>query len=208
MMVEAKRDPDFAAVLARADVVTPDGMPLVWLMRRRGVPTQQRVAGMDLLPALCRSAAGKGIAVFFLGSTTATLAAIRQRLTEELPELEIAGMESPPFRPLTAAEDEGVVRRIAQSGAGFLFVGLGCPKQERWMDSHRNRVPGVMVGLGGAFPVYAGLDRRAPRLLQGVGLEWAFRLAREPRRLWRRYLVTNTLFLWYQVADWFRKNVT
>jgi len=201
MLVEARRDADFAEVIARADVLTPDGMPLVWLMRRRGARGQERVAGMDLLPCLCRRAAQDNVSVFFLGSPPGTLAAIRGRLASELPKLVIAGMESPPFRRLTQAEDDAIVRRIAASGAGFVFVSLGCPKQERWMDAHRGSVRAVMVGLGAAFPVYAGLAQRAPRWMQRAGLEWLYRLGRGPRRLWKRYLVTNALFLWYLTAE-------
>lgn len=204
MMVEAARDSEFAGVVDRADVVSPDGMPLVWLMRQSGVPAQERVAGMDLLPALCARAAGDGTPVFFLGSTPGILEAIRRRLERELPAVKIAGMESPPFRPLTREEDAKLTQRIVASGAAFVFVSLGCPRQERWMDVHRHQIGAVMVGLGAAFAVYAGIEPRAPRWMQRAGLEWLYRLRREPHRLWRRYLFTNVSFAWYLIAQWLR----
>ena len=207
MLVEAQRHRRFRGLLHRADLVTPDGMPLVWVMRSSRAPRQHRVAGMDLLPALCSVAERRRIPVYFLGSTEAVLGHMRKRLRAEHPQLSIVGMESPPFRPLTDEEDNALVRRINASGARIVFVSLGCPKQERWMHSHRKRIGAVMVGVGGAFPVYAGLQRRAPRLLRFLGLEWFYRLAREPRRLWKRYLITNFLFCYYVVRDaWFIRN--
>jgi len=201
MLVEACRDEGFAKELLEADVVTPDGMPLVWLMRRRGALRQERVAGMDLFPALCTEAERQGLAVFFLGSTPDVLDGIRARAQREHPRLEIAGMEAPQVTSQSDAEDAALVARINASGAGFLFIAFGCPKQERWIYRHRGGVQAVMVGLGGAFSVYAKLRGRAPLAMQQSGLEWLYRLVGEPRRLWRRYLVTNTLFLWFLVQE-------
>lgn len=196
MLMEARWDEGFRALLDGADMVTPDGTPLVWMMRKLGAPEQDRVAGMDMLPALCRLAADQDLSVFFLGSTTETLARMRARLDAECPGLRIAGMESPPFRPLTPEEDQALVERIRASGAQVVLVSLGCPKQERWMKAHRDQLQAVLIGLGAAFPVYAGEHRMAPQWMRQAGLEWLYRLGQEPRRLFRRYMRTNLPFMW------------
>ena len=133
--------------------------------------------------------------IFFYGSTEETLAKLKVNLLAAFPALKIAGMISPPFRPLTPDEDAAIVEQINASGAGVVFVSLGCPKQEMWMAAHRGRIHAVMVGVGAAFDYHAGTIKRAPKWMQDCGLEWLYRLASEPRRLWRRYLVTNTLFV-------------
>lgn len=196
MLMEARWDEAFGKLLKEADMVTPDGTPLVWMMRRLGAPEQDRVAGMDMLPALCRLAAERGLGVFFLGSTSETLARMRERLEAECPGLRIAGMESPPFRPLTDEEDRALVERIKASGAQLVLVSLGCPKQERWMEAHRELLPAVLIGLGAAFPVYAGTQGMAPQWMRESGLEWLYRLGQEPRRLFKRYWCTNLPFMW------------
>ena len=196
MLVEANDHPDLAEELLQADMVLPDGMPLVWLMRRRGAPEQDRIAGMDFLPELCLAAERARVPVYFIGSTAPVLEAMERKLRREFPRLLIAGMESPPFRPLSEVEESGILHRIAASRAGIVLVALGCPKQERWMLARRERVRAVLVGLGAAFPTYAGFQARAPRRMQRMGLEWLHRLIHEPRRLWRRYFYTNTKFLW------------
>jgi len=196
MLVEAYRNSSFATVLQQADMVTPDGMPLVWMLRLLGVRKQDRVAGLDVLQALCKQATNAGVKVFFVGSQSVILDKMRQRLNQEFPDLQIAGMEPLPFRPMTQAEDEALVEMLNQSGAGIVFVCLGCPKQETWMANHKDRVNAVMIGLGGAFPVYAGLHKRAPGIVRSAGFEWLYRLLQEPRRLWGRYSSTIPLFLW------------
>jgi N-acetylglucosaminyldiphosphoundecaprenol N-acetyl-beta-D-mannosaminyltransferase len=195
MVMEAHRDPSFANVLQRADLVTPDGMPLVWMMRRLGKPEQDRMAGLDILMALCETAEADGTSIYLLGSTDEVLTEIISRMRQSYPRLHIAGFESPPFRPLSQEEDDAIVDRINSSSAGFVFVALGCPKQERWMSDRQGRVQAVMIGLGGAFPVYAGVHKRAPRWIREAGWEWAYRLIQEPRRLWRRYWETNLPFI-------------
>lgn len=195
MTVEARLDAEFAAILRRADLVAPDGVPLVWMMRRLGAPEQERVAGFDLLVEVCREAAARGISVFFLGSTPDVLAAIRARLARDFPTLRIAGMEAPPFGPSSGDEERQLIARINQLRPGIVFVAFGCPKQERWMAAHKDQLTAVLIGLGAAFSVYAGVARRAPAWMRAAGLEWSFRLAQEPRRLWRRYLRTNALFI-------------
>ena len=196
MLIEAHKNSEFCKVLHRADIVTPDGMPLVWMLRILGQYRQDRLPGLDILINICNGAAEDGVGVYFIGSTNQVLSLIRERLEKDLPGLRIAGMESPPFRPLTVVEDEELVDRINSSGAGVVLVALGCPKQEIWMDLHRGRVQAVMIGLGGAFPVFAGLQKRAPLWMRSIGMEWIFRLAQEPRRLWRRYWQTNLPFLY------------
>jgi N-acetylglucosaminyldiphosphoundecaprenol N-acetyl-beta-D-mannosaminyltransferase len=196
MLIEGYRNPAFATLLKTADMLTPDGMPLVWMLKLAGISHQDRVAGLDILAAVCQAAPAQGVSVFFLGSQQEILNRMRGRLKEEFPNLEIAGMEPMPFRPMTTAEDEALVRRLNASGAGVIFVSLGCPKQELWMMQHKNKVHAVMIGLGGAFPVYAGLHKRAPSVIRSAGLEWLYRLGQEPGRLWRRYLNTIPLFMW------------
>lgn len=195
MLMEAHSKPGFANVLAEADLVTPDGMPLVWLMKLLGIAHQDRVAGMDILMGLFQQAPSKNVSIFFLGSEKPILDGINTRLKREFPDVRIAGMEPLPFRPLTAEEDDAIVKLINRSGAGLVLVSLGCPKQELWMHQHRGRIKAVMIGVGGAFPVYAGIHKWAPLWMRKLGLEWLFRLAQEPRRLWKRYAQTIPPFM-------------
>ena len=211
MLTEAYQNQQFATVLKGADLVTPDGIPLVWMLRLLGFARQDRVAGLDILQALGEQAPQKGVSLFFLGAQPAVLDKMKVRLSREFPELQVAGMEPLPFRPLTPEEDEDLIDRINQSGAGMVLVCLGCPKQEVWMAEHRDKISAVMVGLGGAFPVYAGLKKRAPWFVRMSGLEWLYRLIQEPRRLWRRYSSTIPLFIWLalnQLVETRRKATT
>ncbi|MCG8363586.1 MAG: WecB/TagA/CpsF family glycosyltransferase [Pseudanabaenales cyanobacterium] len=196
MLTEAYWCPDLGSILKQADLVTPDGMPIVWMLRLLGAANQDRVAGLDIISALCQRASRHHVSVFFLGSHLAILERMQARLKKEFPDLDIAGMEPLPFRPLTPEEDEAMIRMVNESGAGVVMVSLGCPKQEYWMAQHRAKIQAVMIGLGGAFPVYAGLFNRAPRWVREWGLEWAYRLIQEPRRLWRRYCITIPPFIW------------
>lgn len=196
MVVEAHQRPAFANILENADMVTPDGMPLVWMMRLLGKPNQNRVAGLDIMLALCSQATKEGISIFLLGSKPSILEQIKTKFKEEFPNLKIAGAKPLPFRQLTEAEDDAIAQTINSSGAGIVFVSLGCPKQETWMAKQQGKVQAVMIGLGGAFPVYAGLKKRAPRFIRNAGLEWLYRLVQEPRRLWWRYSSTIPIFLW------------
>ncbi|WP_303311002.1 WecB/TagA/CpsF family glycosyltransferase [Hymenobacter sp. BT730] len=200
MVVEAHRHPQFRLIVNQAALVAPDGSPVAASVRWFGGGPQPRVAGMDLLPQLLEAAARQGKSVFFYGTTPAVLAAIATRAERELPTLRIAGMLAPPFRPLTPAEDEADVATINASDADLVFVALGCPRQERWMAAHKGRVPACMLGVGQAFMVYAGLERRLPPWARRLWLEWAYRLWLEPRRLWRRYLTTNTRFVYLVAA--------
>ncbi|HEY9652917.1 MAG TPA: WecB/TagA/CpsF family glycosyltransferase [Coleofasciculaceae cyanobacterium] len=201
MLMEAQDNLEMAHVLDKADLVAPDGMPLVWMMRLLGVNNQERVAGMDIFLSLCQNAQSSKVSVFFVGSITPILERMRRRLEQEFPNLEIAGMESLPFHPLTTTEDKALIQKINGSGAGLLFVSLGCPKQEHWIAQHKGRIQSVMIGLGGVFPVYAGIHKRAPRRVRELGLEWFYRLIQEPRRLWGRYYKTIPPFIWLAIKQ-------
>jgi len=194
-VMDANDDPGFLDVMNGADLVTPDGMPLVWGLRLLGERSATRVCGPRLLPHLLVRLAAAGVPVGFYGSTDDVLMALQGNARERAPGLKIVYSESPPFRALSASEDARVIESILASGARVLFVGLGCPKQERWMAEHRGSVGAVTVGVGAAFDFVAGTKRRAPEWIQRSGLEWAFRLASEPRRLWRRYLRHNPRFV-------------
>lgn len=194
-VVTASQDPKFAAVINNADMASPDGAPIAWTLRKAGFTDQQRVNGPDLMWRYLAEAERRNQSVFFYGSTDSTLAKLRERMLKHFPKLKIAGMVSPPFRTLTAEEDAECVKQINQSGAAVVFVGLGCPKQEFWMAEHRGAIQAVMLGVGAAFDYHAGTLRRAPFWMQQRGLEWLYRFVCEPRRLARRYLETNSLFV-------------
>jgi N-acetylglucosaminyldiphosphoundecaprenol N-acetyl-beta-D-mannosaminyltransferase len=194
-VVTAGSDPDFLRVLKQADLATADGSPVAWMQRRLGAVGQRRVNGPDLMIDCCAAAAATGEAVFLYGGAQKTLTHLRSALLKRWPSLRIAGAISPPFRPLTPEEDAEIVHTINASGAGIVWVGLGCPKQELWMAEHRGRINAVMVGVGAAFDFHSGIVKRAPRWAREHGLEWLHRLAREPRRLGRRYLTTNFIFM-------------
>ena len=201
LLVECYRSPRLRAIHNRAGMVTPDGMPLVWLSRLQGFRHVERVYGPDLLLAACERSLETGHSHhwshFFYGGAPGVAERLVQRLTERYPGLKIAGTDTPPFRPLTPEEDQAAVERINASGADLLWVGLGAPKQEYWMAEHLGRIQvPVMLGVGAAFDFHAGLKTQAPRWMQRSGLEWLFRLASEPKRLWKRYLVNNPLFVW------------
>ncbi|MDP1925075.1 MAG: WecB/TagA/CpsF family glycosyltransferase [Thiobacillus sp.] len=203
VVVSASRDAAYCDIINSSDMATPDGAPVAWMLRRQGYLNQPRISGPDVMWALCERAAIENLPIYCYGSTDATLGLLETRLRAAFPALKMT-MESPPFRALTAEEDAAAVERINASGAGFVFVGLGCPKQERWMAEHRGRdafdesplrVNAVMIGVGAAFDFHAGTVQRAPAWMRDNGLEWLHRLASEPGRLWKRYLVTNTLFI-------------
>jgi N-acetylglucosaminyldiphosphoundecaprenol N-acetyl-beta-D-mannosaminyltransferase len=210
MLMEAYWHRAFARVLESADLVTPDGMPLVWMLRLLGFPQQDRVAGMDLFLQLCDRASQENLRVFFLGSHSAVLERMHQRLRREFPDLSIVGMEPLPFRPLTPTEDRELVQRIRDRQTQIIFLALGCPKQENWMARHSHQLSAVTLGVGAVFPVYAGLHKRAPEWVRQVGLEWLYRLIQEPRRLWKRYAKTIPPFVWLASQQlvqtwWFRR---
>ena len=196
MLIEAYRDLTFAAVVNNATIVTPDGQPLTWALKFLYGIEQVRVAGMDLLPDLLSVAEKKDIPVFFYGGTDSMQDATKNHLASKYPNLKIAGMYSPPFRSLSEAEEIATLKMINNSGARMVFVVLGCPKQEKWMASMKGKINSVMIGIGGALPVLVGIQKRAPKWMQRAGLEWFFRLCQEPRRLFKRYAFTNSLFVY------------
>jgi exopolysaccharide biosynthesis WecB/TagA/CpsF family protein len=196
-LFEASRDPAFRAALASFELVTPDGQPVRWALNFVfGARLRERVYGPELMLRLCRAAASEGVPAYLYGSTPEVVSRLRRNLLVRFPGLHIVGEESPPFRPLTPDEDDAMVERIERSGAGLLFVGLGCPKQERFAAAHRDRIRAVQVCVGAAFDFLAGTKPMAPGWMQARGLEWLFRLATEPGRLWRRYLLAIPHFLW------------
>jgi len=195
-VVTAGQDPAFGTVVEQADMATPDGAPVAWMMRKLGFSMQQRINGPDLMWKYCAEAADRKESIYLYGGTEETLAILQTKLANAFPALQVAGAYSPPFRALTPAEDAAVVERINASGAGTVWVSLGCPKQELWMAAHRGRINAVMVGVGAAFDYHAGTIQRAPLWMQNSGLEWLHRLVSEPRRLWRRYFFTNSIFIY------------
>lgn len=205
MLVEAHKNRRYAQVVEEAAYVTPDGKPLSWALRLLHGVKQERVAGMDLLPDLLREGEAANLSVFFYGGTDDMLKKTATYLAQHYPALTIAGMHSPPFRNLTALEEKKTAERINASGASFVFVVLGCPKQEKWMASMKGRVNAVMIGVGGALPVLIGEQRRAPRWMQKGGLEWLYRMAQEPGRLAKRYAVTNPLFVYLLLKAYLQK---
>ena len=201
MVMEAWDAPGFRRMINAADLVTPDGMPLVWMMRLKGGRNQTRVYGPSLMLHILEAAAREGVPVGFYGSKPDVLSALVERMQLQHSRLNVAFVFSPPFRDLTREEDEEIISRINASGARVLFVGLGCPKQERWMSTHKDRVSAVMVGVGAAFDFIAGTKSQAPMWLQNSGLEWLFRLVAEPRRLWKRYVWHNPRFVILAILD-------
>lgn len=195
-VMECQRDAELRRIHNDSGMTTPDGMPLVWCAKRAGATGVTRVYGPDLMLALSAPLAAQGLAVYLYGTTAPTLELLSARLKDDFPGLRIAGSYAPPFRPLTPAEDADVVRQINDSGADVVWVGLGAVKQEYWMAEHREalRAP-VLIGVGAAFDFHAGTVKQAPLWMQRHGLEWSYRLCREPRRLWRRYLRTNPAFV-------------
>jgi N-acetylglucosaminyldiphosphoundecaprenol N-acetyl-beta-D-mannosaminyltransferase len=193
--MEAYDSTEYRAIVNGADLVTPDGMPLVWALWLFGVSGATRVYGPTLMDWVLERAARDHVPVGLYGGRSEVLAHLRDHCRRRFSGLEIAYAYAPPFRPLTADEDSAVIREINGSGARILFVGLGCPRQERWMAAHKGRVHAVMLGVGAAFDFLAGMKPTAPAWMQRVGLEWLFRLATEPRRLWRRYLYHNPRFV-------------
>ncbi len=195
-VMEAQHDPQFADILNSADLVVPDGFPIMWLGRRKGFPLQRRVYGPELMMLFCAESAAKGCRHFFYGGAPGVAEDLANRFAEQFPGLIVAGTFCPPFRSLSQAEDDEVLSIINSSGADIVWVGLGAPKQERWMFEHREllRAP-VLVGVGAAFDFYTGRVAQAPVWMRENGLEWLSRLSKEPRRLWRRYLIHGSEFV-------------
>jgi N-acetylglucosaminyldiphosphoundecaprenol N-acetyl-beta-D-mannosaminyltransferase len=195
MIMEAYDDPEVHRAVNEADLVTPDGMPLVWALRRMGVSGATRVDGAGLIIRILKEAAQNKLPVALYGGTERSATAFQEFVLRNYPSIPWTTTILPPFRSLTGAEDDEFTRRLVASGARIVFVSLGCPKQDKWMAAHRGKLPAVLIGVGAAVDFHAGIVPRAPRWMQRVGLEWLFRLCQEPRRLWKRYLIHNPRFV-------------
>jgi len=189
------------------DIVCPDGQPIRWALNYfHGTNLTDRVYGPETTWRLCEAAAQNDIGCYFYGATPQAIEKLTANLREKLPGLRIVGAESPPFRALTPEEDQAAVKRINDSGAEFVFIGIGCPKQGVFGHEHRDRLNGIQLLVGAAFDFHAGTVDQAPPWMQKRGLEWLYRLVKEPKRLWKRYLVTNTHFMWLVIREWVRRH--
>ena len=195
MIMESHDNPEYGAKVNAADLIIPDGMPLVWMQKLQGTKGAARVRANDLMTMLCAYAEKNDMSVGFYGGKQTVIDAILERAKRDFPNLKIAYAYSPPFRPLTDAEDSEITAEINQKKPDILFMGLGCPKQENWMSAHRDKLTAVMLGVGASFDFFAGNVRESPDWIGRLGLEWLFRLTQEPRRLWRRYLILNPRFM-------------
>jgi len=196
-VVESQHDPELLRIHNRAGLTTPDGMPIVWACKRAGAGWVDRVYGPDLMLAVCARAAARGWTSYFYGASEGVAELLARNLSDRFPGLKIAGVYSPPFRPLSSSEDQAIVDRINEANPDLLWVSLGTPKQERWMASHSDRVSArVLLGVGAAFDIHAGVLPQAPLWMQRSGVEWFYRLVQEPRRLVPRYLRIIPAFLW------------
>jgi N-acetylglucosaminyldiphosphoundecaprenol N-acetyl-beta-D-mannosaminyltransferase len=197
-VMEAQRSPGFKSILNEADLFVADGMSLVFVSRLRGVGLRKRVSGADLMKEFISTSEEKGYKHFFYGDTDETLGELVKKLEQEFPDLVVAGVYSPPFRELSQEEDQEQVNIINESGADVVWVGLGLPKQERWMFEHKDRLNApVLVGVGAAFKFVSGQQTRAPQWMGDRGFEWAWRFIHEPRRVWRRVLIDGPRFAFH-----------
>jgi len=201
MLTRAKRSPELSTALRRSLFTFMDGMPVVWALKLKGCLNAERNYGPALMLSVCEKAARHKTSIFLYGGSSDELLALQVSLKRRIPDLRIAGALSPPLLPEKPAIDSEVVKQINASGARIVFVGLGCPKQEHWMAVHSGQINAVCIGVGLAFAQNAGKVARAPALMQRMGMEWLFRLIQEPKRLWRRYLVGNSMFIWYCVME-------
>ncbi len=195
MTMETYDDPKFAQVVSNADLVTPDGMPLVWALQALGSKKASRVYGPTLTLDVCQAAAEVGIKIALYGGTPDSLVAFTNFLQKRFPSINIVCQISPPFRSLTMEEDTDYTNTIVESEAQILFVGIGCPRQEIWIAEHQGKISAVMLGVGAAFDFHSGRVKQAPLWMQKTSLEWLFRLVMEPKRLWKRYFKHNPRFL-------------
>ncbi len=206
VVTRARNEGAFGNALRRFDLVCPDGMPLVWVINSRvpaGRKLRERVSGAEVMGAMfAASEKDPELRHFLLGGSPELLATLCEEMGRKHPGAAVAGFYSPPFGEWPADEFERIFARIRDSGANLVWVGLGCPKQERWIGEHKDRLPpAVYFGIGAAFAFHAGTVARAPQWCQGAGLEWAYRIWREPRRLFRRYFVYNSLFIYYRLRE-------
>ena len=204
MYIEAYKSDSFRQLINKADMVTPDGQPLAWALRLLYGIKQDRVAAMDFLPDMLKRMEDEQLPVYFYGGTQQMLDTTDAFVKKQYPNLKVVGLYSPPFRPLTETEENEIAEKINAAAPGIVFVFLGCPKQEKWMAAMKGKVHAVMTGVGGAVPVTIGMQKRAPKWMRNFGLEWLFRFLQEPRRLFKRYASTNSLFMWVMIKEFFR----
>lgn len=205
MVVEAYRDPSFREQLKKADFILADGKPVADACSRIYGIRQERISGMDFLPGILETANENNLSVFVYGSTKEVIEKAEQRIKNEFSGVKLAGSLSPPLITQTELEATNDLEQIRLSGAQLILVSLGCPKQEMWMARHSEKINGVMLGIGGALPVFAGIRKRAPRWMQDRSLEWFFRLLQQPGRLFKRYAFTNSYFIYLVIRYRFRK---
>jgi len=204
--VMGKENVEYRDVLNNSAFTFPDGNPIAKLQQKAGYIGAERVAGPDFMEHMFRDTTDGSVAHYFYGASEDTIEKLRDNLLKKYPGINIAGMYSPPFRPLSEEEDNADVEMINKSGADIVWIGLGAPKQEKWMLAHKDRINGVMMGVGAGFDFHAGTIKRAPRWIQKIGFEWLYRLFQDPERLFKRYVVTNTKFICYLIKDSLRKN--
>ena len=194
--VTAYGDDGFLQAQNSSVATFPDGKPVAVVMKMRGHKSTMRVTGPDFMGKMFEMSEQNGLSHYFYGSTEDTISVLREKLLEKYPNIKIAGMYSPPFRELSAEDDEKIVEMINSAAPDIVWVGLGAPKQENWMLAHKGRINALMAGVGAGFDYHAGKLRRAPKWMQTLCLEWLYRLIQEPRRLFGRYISTNTKFIW------------
>ena len=210
-LITASLDPEFRRATSGFDIIAPDGQPVCWalnILYNAGI--SDRVYGPTFMKILCNRISQEGIGIYLFGSDSQTLNALNSKLLKKYPLLKITGLESPPFRPFTDAEEKQIIQRINDSGAEVVFVGLGCPKQEIFSYKHRESIQAVQICVGAAFDFIANTKKQAPAWMQKNGLEWLYRMASEPRRLWKRYLIYNSIFIIKFLKELFlkRSNLT
>lgn len=206
MTIEAHKLQEFQTMVNQSTFSFADGMPLVFAMRFLYGIRQDRIAGMDFMGDLFPKCEANGLSIFLYGSTPEVLSALGSYIHNSFPQLKVAGIISPPFRTLTEAENRIYIDQINSSGANLVFVGLGCPKQETWMAKNSTHIKACLLGVGGAFEIYAGVTKRAPSCMQNIGLEWLYRLMQEPRRLFKRYVQTNSMFVYLLSKQFFLRS--
>lgn len=207
MLLETYYSGAFRTIVNSANITTADGMPIAKSFKMLYGQQQQRIDGMSLLPRLLDESVKAGTSVYFYGGSQKMLDTTANYIKQQYPELNVAGMYSPPFRELRAEEKDDIAQKITESGANMVFVVLGCPKQETWMAEMKGRIPAVMLGIGGALPVLVGLQERAPKWMQDNSLEWSFRLMQEPNRLFKRYFKTNSHFIYLLTKEKIKRKI-
>jgi N-acetylglucosaminyldiphosphoundecaprenol N-acetyl-beta-D-mannosaminyltransferase len=201
MFIEAYKKPEFLSIVNSSDLTTPDGMPLVKALKWLYGINQEKVSGPDLMPEVLKAAEKDNLKVYFYGSTEEVLEKLVSFCAEKYPNLSISGVNSPPFRQLTDTEIQADIDKINNADTNIVFVALGCPKQEKWMSDMKGKINACMIGVGGAFPMLVGIEKRAPLWMQKYMLEWFYRLIQDPKRLFKRYFVTNSIFIYLVIKE-------